>query len=691
MPELSQKFLKPYKTKRPPFGPVGEFTYVRTYSRWLETEGRRENWWETVKRVVDYNCAMDLDCAQDEMESLFDAIFHMEVFPAGRQLWIGGTKAVETDGFANFNCAFTTIETLTDFGEVFYLLMVGAGVGISCEHKYYKFLPKVRNFFDVQVKPYQPVAKELRAEYTQYRNQNGYHMIVVGDSKEGWMEALNHFLTIMTSQDDKPIKLFVDNVRPQGERLRTFGGFASGPEPLARMFRKMAIILRSNDGKWTSTKVLDIFNLIEQAVVVGGVRRSAGLAMGDVSDDEFRNAKTNIPALGAELEALDEELLTIRNGPSAVKQRKDLLNRMRALEAKDLSHRFLTNNSLAIYEKPTKEWLEEVFKSILINGEPAFINAAAALVKRADWRGMNPCVEILLRSKGVCNLTEVVCPNAEDLEEAVRHAVRMGLRTTMVNLRFSDWDKTQKQDRLLGVSLTGWQDYASKHKLTLQQKAKLLRKLRRTARSEARTYAFKLRIPEPLLVTTIKPSGTLSKLPGVSSGAHYSYAQYYIQRIRITATDPLLGLMKELGYPIFSEVNQSKVNGETKVIEFPVKSPATTCSDEISAIDQLEEYIILNKNWADHNVSFTCHFKSEEISEIIDWLHKNWDNFVAVSFLPRTEHNYELAPWEEITRAEYQDRIKRLQPFDSALLVQYETSQDHNILDACEAGQCPVR
>jgi len=586
------------------------------------------------------------------------------------------------NGILTRNCTFTTIEKLDDFSEIFYLLMVGAGVGVSVQRKYWNFLPVCRNFHPVVIEPYNPVPKHMRVEFTKLIDNDGYYTIIVGDSKEGWASALSYFLTIMCSKSDRPIRLIVDNVRPRGERLKTFGGFASGPQPLMRMFRKIAKILQANDGVWNSVKVLDVFNMIEQAVVVGGVRRSSGIALGDEQDDSFVTAKINIPYIQPMIDEIEN------SSWSDERKQKALIE----LESKDLSHRYLSNNSIVFESKPSRERLMAIFESILINGEPGFVNAVAARLRRKDWQGMNPCVEILLRSKGVCNLTEVVCPNATDLEEAVRMAVRMGLRTTMVNLRFPDWDRVQKEDRLLGVSLTGWQDYCEIHKLTPQQKVRLLKKLRRVAREEAREYAFALRVPEPLLVTTVKPSGTLSKLPGVSSGAHFNYAEYMVQRIRITATDPLLKVMEELNYPICWEVNQSENNGDTKVIEFPIKNRSTISSEKVTALEQLEEYRLLFKHWAEHNVSFTCYFRREEVEEIVEWLLKNWNDFVAVSFLPRVEHNYKLAPWEEITKEEYEQRIATVRPFDPELLRKYETSEEHDILDAeCEGGACPIK
>ena len=316
-------------------------------------------------------------------------------------------------------------------------------------------------------------------------------------------------------------------------------------------------------------------------------------------------------------------------------------------------------------------------------------------------KGVNPCGEILLDSKGVCNLTTINVMafakdgvlQKEELLKAQRLSARAGYRMTMLELELADWDKTQKRDRLLGCSLTGWQDMVNITGITHEEEAHLLRELRKAAKEAADEYARELGQNAPILVTTVKPEGTLSQLPTVSSGVHYSHSPYFVRRVRISSNDPLLKVCEELGYPVFPEVGQEMETAATKVVEFPAKAPEGRTKYDISAIEQLENYIMFMENYVDHNCSITVHVREEEWEIVEEFVWNNWDKIVAVSFIPLNDAFYELMPYEAITEEDYKKRKLEMKPFIPSLISKYETTEEEYELenDGCENGICPVR
>lgn len=722
MTYLSDSFVSRYDNSIVPFGGngLGHFIYLRTYSRWRDEDMRRETWAETVRRVVEYSMKLyDGPATREELvteaEYMFDTMFNLRLFPAGRTLWIGGTEAERKFGSANFNCAFTVIDKIEAFVETFHLLMVGAGVGFRVLKEDVNKLPRFNTAIAVSHKPYHGKIPQERIEETLVfedteDQENVSVLIVVGDSKSGWVEALSVYLKAMQRDDVESIVINYDSVRPQGEKLKTFGGRASGHTALKKMFRAIHKVIRNSKGKLTPLHAIDILNHIGANVVVGGVRRTSEIALFDSADTDSLNAKVDLWVEGSVNYGNDQ--------------------------------RGMSNNSIFFEEKPTKEVLLDIFSRILNNGEPGFVNAQAARARRPNFSGLNPCAEILLADRGVCNLTEVNMTafihydaegNAkvdhEGLCRAVELATRIGLRQTNVTLDLSEWDKVQKRDRLTGVSLSGIMDFEAalgwrEENTTLDdwkthsisaELAVLLDDLQYTANTEAIRYAKEMRVPTPLLVTTIKPSGTISKLPMISSGAHKSRAPYYIRRVRITASDPLAKVMLDAGFPVYPsvvsggpteaqlknmkpfELAKELQKSSTWVIEFPIKSTTVTRSSDESAISQFGRYLDLQHYWTDHNTSITIEFSPDEVNDLVDMLLEHWDEYVAVSFMPKNTTAYPQLPEEPITEEEYYLRADKLTHITDTQIVEALKDLERenlmsDLIDAdCASGACPVR
>jgi adenosylcobalamin-dependent ribonucleoside-triphosphate reductase len=679
---LDDEFISKYKKMPSPMSPLGNFVYYRTYSRWIPEEKRREYWWETVRRAVEFNCSLT-NTTKEEAYELFDNIFNLKQFLSGRTFWVANTDISKEYGTSNYNCSFTIINDFSKFKELFYLLMVGTGVGFRVLLDDVKKLPPVKTSVDIKHKDYFPIKRSEREDNTSIEFIEDTVLIRIGDSKEGWTQALDWYLRILYENDYRKISNIIldyDNVRPKGERLKRFGGTASGHESLKNMFEKITNIVHKlgEESRQTYCKLrpihcLDICNIIGENVVVGGVRRTAEVGIIDINDRECIEAKTT--------------LYVQENG-------KWITN-------KEIEHRKMSNNSIFYNEKPTREQLHWQIKQMRYSGEPAFINAVAGKNKRDDFEGANPCLEILLRDLGLCNLTTnnimaFVKNNKLDLEsllKAQKLSVRAGLRMTCLPLELYKWNQVQSEDRLLGCSLTGWQDAMNVLHYTEEQENELLSKIKNVSWSSAKEYAGELNIPVPKLITTVKPEGTLSLLPVVSSGVHYSHSPYYIRRIRINANDPLCKVCEELDYPVFPEVGQTKENCTTKVIEFPVKAPEGKTKFDISAIEQLENYRRFMKYYVDHNCSITITVKDNEWEQVEEWLWDNWDEVVAVSFLSLSDSFYQLMPYEAITKEEYEKRVAEMKPFIPSLIGKYEKEEIEIDLgeSECANGVCPIR
>ncbi len=683
---LTDSFISKYKHQLSPLKQLGNFVYYRTYSRWLPDQRRREFWWETVRRAVEYNCSL-VPTRREEAEKLFDNVYNLKQFLSGRTFWVGGTAVTENHPMANYNCSFLVIDSFEAFRELFYLLMIGSGVGARVLKDDVENLPRLRTDYEIIHKDYTPMPHDAREDNTSLLfTHNNTVKITVGDSKEGWVQSLDFFFRLLYSNEFRNIKTIIvdyDHVRPKGERLKTFGGTASGHTSLKNMFHKINRIIKNNKDVNGSGRIklrpihcLDIANIIGENVVVGGVRRTAEMILIDPDDRECIEAKS--------------KLYNQIDGQWIVDQ--------------SIIHRQMSNNSIYYTEKPSREKLHWQIQQMRYSGEPGWINAEAASKRRPNVQGVNPCGEVLLDSRGLCNLTtiNVLAFVKEDgtldinsLLEAQKLSVRAGYRMTCVELELHNWDKIQQRDKLVGCSLTGWQDMVNATGMTREEEANVLSMLRKTAREEADSYAKEIGQNVPLLVTTVKPEGTLSQLPTVSSGVHYSHAPYYIRRIRISSDDPLAKVCEDLGYPVFPEIGQDKDTCDTKVVEFPVKAPAGKTKYDVSAIEQLENYKLFMENYVDHNCSITVHVREHEWEMVEEWIWQNWDDVVALSFLALDDNFYQLLPYEAISEEEYNRRKSEMKPFISSLISKYEKQETSlniggNICE-CDNGACSIR
>ncbi len=681
---LTDEFISKYKHLPSPMRQLGNFVYYRTYSRWLKEEKRREYWWETVRRAVEYNCSL-VNAPKSEAEELFDNIFNLRQFLSGRTFWVGNTDVAKHYPMANYNCSFQIINGIDSFRDVFYLLMIGSGVGVRILKSDVEQIPKIRTDFEVVHKDYSAMPPSEREDNTSIEFiYNHTAKITIGDSKEGWVQSLDIFMKIVSSNEYRNITTIIidyDHVRPKGEKLKTFGGTASGHKSLKNMFEKIYKTIKkagiSNSDKKIKLRpidCLDIANIIGENVVVGGVRRTAEIILLDADDNEAIEAKSGL------YKQVDGQWIV----------------------DKEIIHRQMSNNSIYYTEKPSRERLHWQIERMRYSGEPAWVNAEAAAKRRSNFNGVNPCGEILLDNKGLCNLTtiNVYAFISEDgsldekrLLRAQRLSARAGYRMTCVELELPKWDAVQQRDKLIGCSLTGWQDMVNAAKLTKSDEAVLLTKLRSVANKEAEMYALEIGKNVPELVTTVKPEGTLSQLPTVSSGVHYSHSPYYIRRVRISADDPLVKVCEELDYPVFAEVGQEWETCSTKVVEFPVKAPEGRTKYDVSAIEQLENYKLFMENYVDHNCSITVHVRNHEWEAVEEWVWENWDEVMAVSFLSLDDSFYELLPYEAIDEAEYHKRKEAMKSFRPSLISKYEKEEIVFDIgsDGCESGACPVR
>lgn len=990
--KLTQEFLDKYPDYPEEMDELSKFVYIRTYSRWLPDKNRRETWKETCARAINGNCSY-LPTADGEPEALFDNMFNLRQRISGRMLWMGGTEALEKTPLAAYNCSGITMDSIHAFHELFYLLMVGTGVGCRVLKADIAKLPK----FDTTKKLYHvktPVPKGTTLEHTKVSNYGHSVIITVGDSKEGWCEALTAYLTTMTDNVTTSISIDYSYIRPQGAPLKTFGGYASGYASLKEMFEKLhkIIVKESTDGKLRPLNVADMCNIVGQNVVAGGTRRTAELILFSPDDEEMLHAKENL----------------------------------------DPEHyfRYMSNNSMYLEEKPSHEQLTKIMKSIKETAEPGFINVAGAKDRRSDFDIVNPCVtpdtqiltkeygyvriadcvdedvtvwngydwsvvtprvtgydqpmlritlsngnelectdyhkfvlqgdnrvkacdltvgdklekwdfpvipqqetivptyddsyidpyihgfyagdgvtnkpliwlygdkrklakifednncvitegedrdtvklpkqyskklvpdvgdtpsdrlrylaglldsdgcvnsedgalaissvdkdflmrvsrmlntlgchstiskmhdagfkdmpandgtgttkeyycqtcyrltisawytkqlmdlglqtyrleltanpnrnasrfitvtnierirncptvycftepknhtgifngimtaqcaEILLPAKAVCNLTNINVSKFIDergnvmipqLKEACKLSARACYRLTEPELELDGWSEIHHRDRLIGCSITGWQD-AVAGTLSKSDQEALLMLMKMWVNDAANEYADENHRPRPVLYTTVQPDGTGGLISGCSAGVHYNHSPYYFRRVRISTNSPLYQAVKYLdGWQIDNEVGQGD-DGNTKVITFPCKSKSTITKYNVSAIEQLEQYKMMQKFYVDHNTSITVTVKDDEWDDVVDWLDNNWKYVVGISFLSLNQDYYPLMPYEECTKEQYLELKSKMAPLDPELVNKYEfelqtVGKDFEIDESgeCEDGHCPVR
>lgn len=617
------------------------FIYKRTYARWLETEGRRENWDKSVDRYRDFFLPRVPSELKDEYNEAIEAFRNLEAMGAMRALWTAG-PALDVDNVAGFNCGYTPIECIKDFAELLYILMNGTGVGVSVERQYINKLPEVPSQLNR--------AKLFSVEFE--------------DSKWGWASGFLDFLNHMY-QGFIPV-YDLSKIRPKGARLKTFGGRASGPEPLQELLEfTKTIFLKAEGRRLHSDEVADICCKVAECVVVGGVRRSAILILTNPSDRRMASYKTG----------------------------EFWIHHPQRVYANISSCYTDTPDAITFAE----DWLD-LMKSG--TGERGIVNRVS-LQKTAEWVGrdpyyefgVNPCGEIILRPKQFCNLTEVVIRKGmtrEDAERRIKHAVLLGIvQSTMTNFQFINkkWADNTEEEHLLGVSLTGIMDCPE----LVTQSA--LEMLRLSAGRFAKRFAKILDVPTPKAITCVKPSGTVSQLVDSSSGIHPRFSKYYVRRVRVAVTDPICQFMIDEGVPCKPENGDTEDNAGTMVFSFPMKAPdGSVCRKDVSAIDALEVWLKLKKFYTHHNPSATIFVTDNEWMEVGGWVHKNWDFIGGLTFMPFDGGNYRQAPYEEITEAEYSKLAESFPMLDWEALDQYE-STDNTIGRtefACGGGGCEI-
>ena len=625
--------------------PLSEFVYYRSYAKWIEEEGRRETWIETIDRYISFMKGKMGDMLKDsEYNEIREAILNQEAMPSMRLLQFAGPAAERTNVCA-YNCSFVAPSKFQDFGDIIYISMCGTGVGFSVESKNIQALPQIKIQSNKKLLTY-----------------------VVPDSKEGWADAFVHGMKTWFEGDDVDFDFSL--LRPAGARLKIMGGKSSGPQPLIdligftreRILRRQGRHLRNIDAH-------DIICKIGECVVSGGVRRSALISLSDLDDQDMRDAK---------------------NGQFWVNE----------------GQRMLSNNSAVYNTKPTeteflKEWIALMESG---SGERGIFNRgslSSTLPKRRveiskDYigeMGTNPCGEIILRSRQFCNLSEVVA-RAEDTEETLMRKIRIATilgtyQSTLTKFGYlgKDWKNNCEEERLLGVSVTGQWD--SK----LSRNPEMLAKLRLEAIRVNKIYAKRFGISESTCITAVKPSGTVSQTVDCASGMHPRHSPFYIRRIRISATDSLFKMMKDQGVPFNPEVGQTLENANTFVLEFPMKSPEDAiCKDDISAIEQLEHWKVVKVNYTEHNPSVTISVGENEWIQVAHWLYQNWEIVGGLSFLPRTNHVYQLAPYEAIDEKKYKELIKKMPDFDFSKIITYEIKDETEVKKelACVSGVCDL-
>lgn len=616
-----------------------QYIHLSRYARYRDDLDRRETWEETVTRYCDFFQKRFPE--KFPYKEVHDAILNLEVMPSMRALMTAG-PALDRDEMAGYNCSYVPVCNPRDFDEIMYILLCGTGVGFSVERQYVNQLPEV--------------PEEL------YETDS---VIVVSDSKIGWASAFRELISLLYA--GKVPNWNVSKIRPAGTRLKTFGGRASGPEPLVDLFRFTINLFRKAVGRrFNSVEVHDLVCKIADVVVVGGVRRSALISLSNLTDERMRMAKS-----GQWWE---------QNGQRA-----------------------LANNSVAYTEKPDmgifmREW-ESLYASK--SGERGIFNRVAAkLTAKVNGRrddsydfGTNPCGEIILRPHGLCNLSEVVVRSGdkfEDLKRKVELATIIGtFQSTLTNFRYvrSVWKKNCEEERLLGVSFTGLMDHEGMSVCSLWLET-TLQELKEHAININRTWADVLGINPSVAITTVKPSGTVSQLVDSASGIHPRYSSFYLRTVRADNKDPLAIFMKERGFPWEPDVTKPE---HTSVFYFPVKSPeSSVVRTDMSALDQLEHYLVYKRPWCEHNPSITVYVKEDEWMAVGAWVYRNFQDIGGVSFLPWDNGNYRQAPYQECDEETYNEWVKKIPTVDWTELKEEEDVTTASQELACLGGVCEI-
>jgi ribonucleoside-diphosphate reductase alpha chain len=625
--------------------PTDYQTFIATsrYARWIEDKGRRETWVETVQRYTDYLHSKGINLTGQDWDDIEGAILELEVMPSMRALMTAGVAA-DRDNTCIYNCSYVAVDHPRAFDEAMFILLCGTGVGFSVERQSISLLPEI------------PLALS-----------QGNPTINVEDSKEGWARALRSLIETLYSGIVPTWNL--DAIRPAGARLKTFGGRASGPEPLNDLFNFVVAKFKGAMGrKLNSIECHDIMCKIGEVVVVGGVRRSAMISLSNLSDTRMSHAKS-----GSWWE----------NEPQ----------------------RALANNSACYTEKPDsetflREWLALVESKSGERGIFSRVAAEAHVAKNGRretgyaW-GTNPCSEIILRSNQFCNLTEVVVRETDDLaslKRKVRLATILGTaQATFTHMPYLRpiWTTNTSEERLLGVSLTGIMDHPVLGKNV--DSPKWLAEMKQVAIDTNAEYAERLGIAVSAAITCVKPSGTVSQLVDSASGIHARHSDHYIRTVRGDNKDPLTQFLKDAGIPAEADVMKPDA---TTVFSFPTKSPSSAVTrNAMTAIQQLELWKTYAEVWSEHKPSVTITVRDAEWMEVGAWVYKHFDLCSGISFLPHSDHTYAQAPYQECTAAEYADMKQKMPTsIDWSALSDYE-KEDHTSGSqtlACTSGACEI-
>ena len=625
-----------------------QFIHLSRYSRWDYDKGRRETWEETVDRYFNFfkehlQDNYNYKFKEEDITELKQAILQLQIMPSMRCLMTAG-PALKKENVAGYNCSYVHVDSIRSFDEILYVLMNGTGIGFSVERRFTDKLP---------VLPH-----ELHKTDT---------TIMVADSKLGWARAFKELVALIYSGHIP--KWDLSNVREAGAILKTFGGRASGPEPLDNLFHFTIKIAQEARGRRLKPiECHDIVCKIAEVVVVGGVRRSALLSLSDIDDDEMRYAKSGE-------------------------------------WWKENPQRALANNSANYHQEPQagtflREWTA-LYDSK--SGERGIFSTKASTLqaKRCSDRlvneelypfGTNPCSEIILRSRQFCNLSEVVVRSGDkltDIAKKVRLATMLGtIQSTLTNFKYlpREWVKNCDEERLLGVSLTGIMD----NPLTANPTPKDLQYLRSIAIETNRAFADEMQINPSASITCVKPSGTVSQLVDSASGIHARHSPYYIRRVRMDRKDPMTTFMQDLNW--VWEPDITKPN-DTVVFSFPMQSPEDCVTrHKQSAIEQLEIWKLYQEHWCQHKPSITISVKENEWLDVGAWVFNNFEIMSGVSFLPHSDHNYKQAPYEDCNKRTFNQLNSKMHEADWSNLNQYE-AEDYTIASqelACTAGSCEI-
>ena len=625
-----------------------QFIHLSRYSRWSYDHKRRESWEETVDRYFNFfkehlKDNYDYPLKDQDISELKEAVLNLDIMPSMRCLMTAG-PALKKENVAGYNCSYVHVDCLRSFDEILYVLMNGTGIGFSVERKHTEKLPALPDeFHDTDT------------------------TIVVADSKLGWAKAFKELVSLIWS--GLIPKWDLSNVREAGSILKTFGGRASGPEPLDSLFNFVINLTQSARGRiLRPIECHDIVCKIAEVVVVGGVRRSALLSLSDIDDDEMRHAKTGE---------------WWRDNPQ----------------------RALANNSANYHEVPQtgtflREWTslyesksgERGLFSSKASASQAKKNSDRLIDQEAYVFGTNPCSEIILRSREFCNLSEVVIRSDDtiiNIGRKVRLATMLGtIQSTLTNFKYltREWTKNCEEERLLGVSLTGIMD----NKLTANPKPSELESLRSIAIQTNIALAGEIGINPSASITCVKPSGTVSQLVDSASGIHSRHSPYYIRRVRMDAKDPLTSYMQDLEWAWEPDITKPN---DTVVFSFPIQSPKGCITrNDRSALTQLETWKVYQEHWCQHKPSITITVKEEEWLEVGAWVLKNFDVMSGVSFLPHSDHIYKQAPYEDCNKKTYKELNNMICEAHWEDLTQYE-QEDYTVASqelACVAGACEI-